>query len=143
LDIQHISNTFENPIWQVENNNAFSTYLKCTIISKIYFVIQSKLLKGWKYIFLKGHLLWNSKINKQHILANCKIDKVVTRSSILLIAIIYEEPLNLFFKSYFSCDILLQNGLWCHNYSKYFILLLFILELLLIYNLFELPKKHL
>ncbi len=107
MDIQHISNTLENPIWQVENNNAFPTYLKCTILSPRYtlwFKVNSSKVENI-YIF-KGHLLWNFKINKLQILANCEIDKVVTRSSILLIVVIYEEPLNFFFKSYFSCDIL-------------------------------------
>jgi len=40
-----------------------------------------------------------------------KIDKTITRNSILFIMIIYEKLLNLFFNLVSSCDIFLQNGL--------------------------------
>jgi hypothetical protein len=34
--------------------NVFSTYIKHTIVSNIYFVIQSKLLKGWENFCMKS-----------------------------------------------------------------------------------------
>ncbi len=46
----------------------------CIVVSNIYFVTQSKFLKGWKYFVSKGEMFWSSIVNEPSIFAIC-IDK--------------------------------------------------------------------
>jgi hypothetical protein len=57
----------------------------------------NKLLRGWKYFLLKGQMLWSSIIINHASLKIVKIDKIVTRSLVLIVMIICEKPLNSFF----------------------------------------------
>ncbi len=70
-----------------------------------------------------------------------EINTIVTRSLVLFNVATCEEPWVCFFNLIYSCDIILQMAFGATIVASSFLIFLFILELLPIYTLFELPKN--
>jgi hypothetical protein len=101
--IIHLQFAFGNPIWKLEDDNAFTTHTKDLGFSNIYFVILRKIFKGWKYFLLKGEMVCKTLKSTYQVYLQIEcIDEVVTRCLTLLTIVACEELWNLFLPFCFS-----------------------------------------
>jgi len=108
----HLQFAFGNPIWQFEDDNAFTTHTKDLVFSNIYFVILRKFFKGWKYFLFKGEMVCKTLESTYQVYLQIEcIDEVVTTSLTLLTIVACEELSNLFLPFCFSLWHFLSNDL--------------------------------